>query len=87
MPLTSISFGGQVWCFKKVVGKKDMGFVVEFYPLLIVWPLGQRISRISFTRSMCKFEMVFLKELFPLVTCTKSVGCKTMYISGVLQDI
>ena len=37
-----------------------------FYPPFIVWPLGQRISRIGFTRSMCEFEMVFLEELFPL---------------------
>jgi len=56
-----------------MVGEKDVGFVVKLYPPFIVWPLGQRIGGIGFTRSMRKFEMVFLEKLFPPGLLTREV--------------
>ena len=49
-----------------MVGEKDVGLVVKFYPPFIVWPPGQRIGGIGFTRSVDEFEVVFLEELFPM---------------------
>jgi len=48
-----------------MVREEDTGLVVKFYLPFIIWPPGQRIGGIGFTRSMCEFEMVFLEELFP----------------------
>ena len=56
-----------------MIGEKDVGFVVEFYPPFIVWPPGQRISRICFTRSVGECEVVFLEELFPSGLTTREV--------------
>jgi len=42
-----------------------MELVVKCYPPFIVWPPGQRISGICFTRSVGECEVVFLEELFP----------------------
>jgi len=56
-----------------MIGKEDMGLVVEFYPPFIVWPPGQRIGGICFTRSVGECEMVFLKELFPSGLTTRKI--------------
>ena len=56
-----------------MIREKDVGLVVQFYPPFIVWPLGQRISGICFTRSVCECEMVFLEELFPSGLTTREI--------------
>jgi len=44
-----------------MIGEEDMGLVVEFYPPFIIWPPGQRIGGIGFTRLVNKGKMVFLE--------------------------
>ena len=41
-----------------------MGFV-ELYPLFKVWPLGQRVGEVGFTRTVGHGEIILLKEMGP----------------------
>ena len=44
---------------------EDGDFCVVSYPLFKIWPPGQRVGRISLSRSMLDGKMVFGKQLMP----------------------
>ena len=70
------------------MGKRVMYLGIVFYPLFKVWPPGQRVRGVGFTRPMLDDIMVFLSNLIPSgLSVTKILGfCEILQVFVIRED-